>query len=201
MAVESTDPAPLLAAAHTEAATAWRELALHWNVAIGEGDPCVAAQQARLACFRSPPPGGLPAVRQLARPGVLTLRGADGQARYAVLVGLSERQATLQSAGRSFVLGLPALAAVWRGEFATFWRTPPGWPEDSQRTRWVERQLPAAASASASASASAAQPVRERIHNFQVAEGLPPDGLAGPMTLMRLNRAAGIEEPRLLGHH
>lgn len=189
----SSDPSPLLAAAHADAATAWRELALHWNVAIGEGDPCVAAQQAQLACFRSPPPGGLPAVRQLARPGVLTLRGADGQARYGVLVALTDSQATVQTAGRSFVLGLPALAGVWRGEFATFWRTPPGWREDSQRSSWVEQQLPAAA--------SAALPLRERIHAFQLAEGLPPDGVAGPMTLMRLSRAAGIEEPRLLGPH
>jgi general secretion pathway protein A len=182
----------LLTAAHADAATAWRELALRWNVAIGEGDPCIAAQQAQLACFRSPPSGGLPAVRQLARPGVLTLRNTDGQPRYAVLVGLTDRQATLHSAGRSFVLDLPALASVWRGEFATFWRTPPGWREGSDRSAWLEQQL-------APAAGSAAQPLRERVHAFQLAEGLPPDGLAGPMTLMRLNRAAGVEEPRLLG--
>ena len=187
-----SDPSALLAAAHADAAIAWRELALRWNVAIGEGDPCVAAQQAQLACFRSPPSGGLPAVRQLARPGVLTLRNVDGQPRYAVLVALTDRQATLQSAGRSFVLDLPALAGVWRGEFATFWRTPPGWREGSDRSAWLEQQL-------APAAGSAAQPLRERVHAFQLAEGLPPDGLAGPMTLMRLNRAAGIEEPRLGG--
>jgi general secretion pathway protein A len=109
-----------------------------------------------------------------------------------VLVGLTDRQATLHSAGRSFVLDLPALASVWRGEFATFWRTPPGWREGSDRSAWLEQQL-------APAAGSAAQPLRERVHAFQLAEGLPPDGLAGPMTLMRLNRAAGVEEPRLLG--
>ena len=27
--------------------------------------------------------------------------------------------------------------------------------------------------------------------------GLPLDGLAGPLTLMQLNRASGVEEPRL----
>jgi hypothetical protein len=43
----------LRALAQGDEAQAWRELALHWNVAIGEGDPCVAARQAALACFRS----------------------------------------------------------------------------------------------------------------------------------------------------
>jgi general secretion pathway protein A len=47
------DPAALRALAQADEAQAWRELALHWNVAIGEGDPCVAARQAALACFRS----------------------------------------------------------------------------------------------------------------------------------------------------
>ena len=188
--VASNDVAPLLAAAHADAATAWRELALRWNVSIGEGEPCVAALQAELACFRSPAPAGLPAVRQLARPGVLTLRGADGKTRHAVLSALTDNQATLQAAGRSFAISLPALASVWRGEFATFWRTPAGWREGSDNSAWVNRQLPGAGSA---------LPLRERIHAFQLAEGLPPDGVAGPMTLMRLNRAAGLQEPQLQG--
>jgi general secretion pathway protein A len=35
------------------------------------------------------------------------------------------------------------------------------------------------------------------IHTFQLTQGLPSDGVAGPVTLMRLNRAVGIDEPRL----
>ena len=38
---------------------------------------------------------------------------------------------------------------------------------------------------------------RARIHQFQLNQGLTPDGQAGPMTLMMLNRAAGVQEPRL----
>ncbi|HET6829669.1 MAG TPA: peptidoglycan-binding protein, partial [Ramlibacter sp.] len=33
--------------------------------------------------------------------------------------------------------------------------------------------------------------------SFQMAQGLPVDGAAGPMTYMQLNRVAGIDEPRL----
>jgi general secretion pathway protein A len=32
---------------------------------------------------------------------------------------------------------------------------------------------------------------------FQLTQGLAPDGLVGPQTLMQLNRAAGVDEPRL----
>ena len=32
---------------------------------------------------------------------------------------------------------------------------------------------------------------------FQNAQGLMPDGLAGPSTLMQLNRTMGLDEPRL----
>ena len=189
------DPAALLAAAQVLQATAWRELALRWNVAIGEGDPCAAAAQAQLACFRTPG-GGLPAVRQMARPGVLTLHAPGGTAVYAVLVALTETQATVQAGSQRFVLSLPALASVWRGDFASFWRTPPGWREGAdaaaqpQARAWVEAQL-------AAAGADEKTPLRQRVWAYQIAQGLPPDGRAGPLTLMRLSRAAGIDEPRL----
>lgn len=196
-AVITDDPAELLAAAHHDAATAWRELALRWNVAIGEGEPCAAAAQARLACFRSAA-GGLAVVRQLARPGVLTLRNARGAPVHAVLVALDERHATLQVGARRFVLTLPALARLWRGEFSTFWRLPPGWRDapdgsaDPQARAWLEAQLTAAGITPGPALA-------ERVWALQLAQGLPPDGRAGPMTVMRLNRAAGLDEPRLAG--
>ena len=38
---------------------------------------------------------------------------------------------------------------------------------------------------------------QSRIHRFQLAQGVTPDGRAGPLTLMLLNRATGVNEPRL----
>ena len=191
----STDPALLLAAAQPLPATAWRELALHWNVAIGEGDPCTVAAQARLACFRSAA-GGLPAVLQLARPGFVTLRPPGGKEVYALLLSVDDSRATLQAGRQRYVLGLPALASVWAGDFSTFWRTPEGWHPgaeaqlDPQLRAWVGQQL-------GKAGIEGEKPLTERVRIFQRAQGLPPDGVVGPMTLMRLSRAAGIDEPRL----
>ncbi len=190
----SSDAKPLLAAAHAEEATAWRELALRWNVAIGEGDPCAAVLQAQLACFRSAA-GGLQLVRQLGRPVWVALRGAQGQRVHALLVSLNDTQATLQAGTQRFTLTLPALVGVWRGEFATLWRTPPGWRagvgiEGNTALRgWVQQQLDVALPGEGG--------FAERISAFQVLGGLPVDGLVGPVTLMQLNRTAGVEEPRL----
>jgi general secretion pathway protein A len=39
--------------------------------------------------------------------------------------------------------------------------------------------------------------LRAQVRSFQRAQGLPADGLPGPLTLMQLNRASGVDEPRL----
>ena len=49
----------------------------------------------------------------------------------------------------------------------------------------------------AAGGAAAGAPLAERVRGFQITQGLPADGRAGAMTVMRLNRAAGVDEPRL----
>ncbi len=196
--VASDDPSLLLAEAHGQEATAWRELALRWNVAIGEGEPCAVAPRARLACQRIAG-GGLPAVRQFDRPGIVALRDGRGSVRHALLVQLGADAATLQVGDQRFVLTLPALARVWGGDFATLWRVPPAWREgadfqaDPAGRAWIAERLQAAGH-------GGPEPLRARVLAFQLAQGLAPDGLAGPLTLMRLARAgaeATDDEPRL----
>jgi general secretion pathway protein A len=189
------EPADVLASAHADEGTAWRELGLHWQVAIGHGEPCAVVTQAQLACLRQPK-GGVPAILRADRPAMLTLVGPTGHLFYALLVALDDDHATLQAGTRRWVLSLPTLATIWRGESATLWRTPPGWREGSDaasqdRTRaWVAQHLPPPA-------AGTSPPLRDRVAAFQVMQGLPSDGRAGPLTLMQLNRQAGVEEPRL----
>ena len=188
--------ASLMAVAHAVEGTAWRELALRWNVAIGDGDPCRAAAQAQLACFQSSS-GGLTMLRSLQRPAVLPLRDGAGPRVHAVLVALGDRQATLQVGERQFELPLAALAQVWRGDFFTFWRTPAGWRAGADAApgatplAW-QRQLRAELDP-----AQLDRPWTDQVASFQALRGLPVDGRAGPLTLMQLNRAAGVDEPRL----
>ena len=84
------------------------------------------------------------------------------------------------------------------------WRAPPDYAgpiADSRAgasAQWLARQL---AAARGDARPPAAQfgeaELKAWVHAFQLTQGLPSDGIAGPVTLMQLNRAAGVEEPRM----
>ena len=197
----STDVQALLRAAPANANVAWRELALRWNVAIADGEPCQAVPQAGLACFSSAS-GGLPLVRQLARPGLLALRTPQSATVYVLLAALDAERATLQVGAQRYSLPLAELASVWRGEFSTLWRTPPGWSanrdnlQDAAFRRWLVVRL-ADGAASVEAVDAGLAPLRERLRVLQVAQGLPSDAAALPITLMHLNRRSGVAEPTL----
>jgi general secretion pathway protein A len=176
---------------------AWRELARSWNLEVSaDEDPCQAAQRQQLQCFKSAS-SNLALIRQLGRPGIVTLHDEGRQPVYALLTGLGERSATVMLGGTAQTVPLAALAASWRGDFATLWRTPPGYAghiadgDAGPAAQWLAEQLgrlqPAAPE----------QPLKARIHAFQLAQGLAADGLAGPMTFMQLNRASGVDEPHL----
>ena len=187
-----------LAEAPAGDAGAWQRLAAAWGVALDGDDPCAAAERAQLRCHRGEG-GSVALLRKLGRPSVVTLRDEDGPPRDAALTALDARQATLQFADASFTVPTPVLAGLWRGEYATLWRPPPGYrggalnPADAAQARWLAEQLDRLPPDAAVPGAG----VRERVRAFQAAHGLPADGLAGPLTLMQLNRAAGVDEPRL----
>jgi general secretion pathway protein A len=178
---------------------AWRELAPAWNLTLAEGDPCDAAQRQQVQCFKGST--SLTVIRQLARPGIVTLYDNNGNAAYALLTGLTDNAATLNVGDQTQQVSLPALASMWRGDFATFWRTPPGYAgraldaeAGSRLAPWLSARL---AQWQGDAPAGKQAPLAASVAAFQLAQGLKPDGLAGPMTLMQLNRATGVDEPRL----
>jgi general secretion pathway protein A len=182
-------------------AQAWRELALLWGAAAPAAgrDPCAALPAQGVHCWRVA--GATPSLlRKLDRPGLLTLFDGAGRPAYALLVGLDERNVQLRLGSASQTLPLASLARVWRGDFATLWRLPPGAPADAARGPagvpggWLEQQL---ARVQPPAAGEAPAPLKARLQRFQGAHGLRGDGLAGPATLMQLNRALGVAEPRL----
>ena len=189
-----TEPAAVLAAAWRDEAAAWRDLALHWKQTLPAGDPCEQALAAGLVCHRNS--SGLGVLRQVARPVVLVLREGNSQPAYVKLLGVGATEATLAAGDKRWRVSLPALASVWRGEFATFWRAPPGWRPGPDATdapatlAWLQQRL-----ADAGMPAVPGMVLREQVRNFQVANGLQADGLAGPLTLMLLGRT---DEPGLL---
>jgi general secretion pathway protein A len=187
-------------------ADAWRELAPLWGIALPEGaaDPCAAAQRAQWQCFHSPN-GGLPLIRQLDRPGFVTLRDDAGRAVPALLVGLNDRGATLRLGTQTLTVSLVSMANVWQGDFATFWRAPEGYAGVlGERARGAAVDQLATQLALLHGETPPAAPqaydaaLRARVQAFQLSQGIVPDGRAGPTTFMQLARASGAtREPRL----
>ena len=182
---------------------AWEELAQAWSIDIADQEPCAAARRQQVQCFRSSKVT-LATIRLLDRPGILTLRDGDNRAAYAMLGGLTNKSATLRIGGERRTVSLVSLADYWRGEFATFWRVPPGYPgkdsagRPSADARWLAQQLAALRGDSRPIKSPVDEAdLRGRVHAFQLTQGLPSDGIAGPVTLMQLNRGLGIGEPHL----
>jgi general secretion pathway protein A len=180
---------------------AWRELAQAWKATPGEGDPCQALAREQLQCFSRNT--SLAMVRQLGRPGIVTLDSETGTPSFALLTALTADSATLRAAGNEQTVTLAALAARWQGDFSTLWRSPPGYSNrigDGQGgpvVEWVAAQLAAPGTATAAVHRTLDGRLKAAVRAFQLAQGLPADGRPGPMTFMQLNRAAGLDEPRL----
>ena len=181
---------------------AWRELAQAWKLTTGEGAPCLAFMREQVRCFTDKT--SLPLIRQLARPGIVKLDSRSSSPSYALLVALTPDSATLRAGNSEQTVTLAALAARWEGDFATLWRVPAGYSapiNDGQGgpvVEWVSARL----ATLEGKPPGAERPVQNaafkaRVRAFQVAQGLPPDGLLGPLTFMQLNRAGGVDEPVL----
>ncbi|MBC7995990.1 MAG: AAA family ATPase [Rhizobacter sp.] len=196
------DPAAAITLSLRSENEAWRELGTWWKASLGEGDPCQSAALQQLQCFKSD--GGLALIRQLGRPSVLTLYDDAGKPAYAVLVGLTNQSASLRAGGVTQTVGLLALSRQWRGEFATLWRSPQGYQSKTGTGQagpaidWLALQL---AKVHGEAQPLGTQKLdaalQAKVSSFQLAQGLKPDGRAGPITVMQLNRVAGVDEPRL----
>lgn len=178
----------LLAALPQDERSAWRLLAPAWGLPGDAAEPCAAWAAQQVQCFRGQ--ANLAQVRMLDRPGLLTLSDGRGRSAYALLTGIGADAAELQVGGSRQTVPLGQLAEWWTGEFATLWRAPAGATAEDPAT--LARRLDQALG-----TAREGADLRARIQTFQRAQGLRADGVAGPMTTMQLNRATGVDEPRL----
>jgi general secretion pathway protein A len=183
---------------------ALRQLAPAWKLPATDEDPCTAASRSDVGCYRSH--GTLQLLRQLARPVVLGLRDGHDRPVYAVLAGLGPDTATLAINGARLDVPLSLFTTAWRGDFSTFWREPPGYTgaiSEGARGPLVDQLAARLAQQQAASAPAPSQPfdatLKARVYTFQLAQGLAPDGVVGPTTLMQLNRVSGVDEPWLMG--
>jgi len=175
-----------------------------WGADYQGADACQQAAGLGLRCRTAR--GGLDELRQFNRPAVLHMRDEQGQEFDATLTALADKTATFAFGAATRTVALGALAAQWSGHYTLLWRMPPVAgvkirPGDrGPAVEWLSKQL---AQAQGSAAEAAADPVFDdalvrQVKQFQLAQGLRPDGAVGPQTLTRLSSVADQAAPKLL---
>jgi len=203
-------PAQVAAAAPQSTMPAWLtmdaalgQLAAKWEVALEEGEGCAEAAQRNLRCMQTK--GGLEEIRNLDRPVIIKLRDGDSLPRNVLLTALDDKSATLVGARGSEKVALEALDARFDGTFTTFWRAPRSWREEVREgdkgpdVDWLARRL---AQMNGVKKPRDNQPLAGEtlryLREFQLAQGLKADGVAGPRTFIRLSQPGRETEPHLL---
>ncbi len=185
-------------------AMAYAALFREWGTEYRAIDACMQATTLGLRCRIAR--GGIEELRQLNRPAVLQMRDAQGKEFYATLTGLADKVATFAVASKTRSVALEALAAQWTGNYALLWRAPsyahenirPG--ERGLAVGWLHRQLEQREGAMADTSKDPVfdDAMVHRVKQFQLAQGLIPDGAVGPQTLIRLSGVADKTAPTLI---
>ena len=188
---------------------AWQELGKAWGLTLDANEACRTALEKRVYCFNSKKTS-MSLIRDLNRPVIVVINDKHSNT-YAVLSALTLKTAQLHVGDQIISVPLPLLAEVWQGGFSTLLRVPETVTEKSDMDKmwsnsdWLATQLAKIQGTSdsqtlASLNTTPARDavVRGRVYAFQQAYGLAPDGKAGPMTLMQLNRVMGVDEPRLI---
>jgi general secretion pathway protein A len=167
-------------------------------------DACLQAETLGLRCQAGR--GGLDELRKSNRPAVLSMHDRQGHEFFATLTALGPQAATFVVGSNTSTVALSALASQWSGYYSLLWRVPPVAqsvirPGDrGPAVEWLSRQL-------AQVQGRAVETPKEwvfdealmrQVKQFQLSQGLVPDGSAGPQTLIRLLSLADQTAPKLL---
>ena len=174
-----------------------------WGAKHEGPDACREAEEFALRCRSAR--GGLEELRQLNRPAVLLLHDSRGQPFNAALIALDDKGATFAFGDRSQTVALSALATQWSGQYTLLWRLPPGGVENilpgtrGPAVQWLVAQLARTRGEVAEPASNALfdRDVERQVKQFQLAQGLAPDGQVGPQTVVRLAAAGDSAAPEL----
>jgi general secretion pathway protein A len=174
-----------------------------WGADYRTSDPCRQAEGLGLRCRAAR--GGLEELRRLNRPAVLRLRDASGREFHAALIKLGPDSATFLLGTQTRTVALGALATQWFGHYSLLWRIPqavqgtirPG--DRGPAVVWLSRQLAQLEGGTPDANPDPVfdETRMRQIKQFQLAQGLIPDGTVGQQTLIRLLGETDATAPRL----
>ncbi|OIO72427.1 MAG: hypothetical protein AUJ57_05905 [Zetaproteobacteria bacterium CG1_02_53_45] len=185
---------------------AFRTLADIWQTELlnaDDVDPCDQLVDKKLACLQQQANAWL--LKGLNRPAVFELTGSDGRQHYAVIRAIEGDRVTIALELQQWEIDLSELEQHWQNQVTLIWSKPPGYekelkPGDSGKViQWLASQLDAVQGKLIPPRAFLQMDALlvDRLTDFQKAQGLPADGIAGPQTLIRINERIGLQTPRL----
>jgi len=177
-----------------------------WNIDYNperDGPACDFAPKYHLECLRQQ--GGIADIRNLDRPAVLMLVADDAGTSYTAVLGMDGSTAELANGQTTERIELARIALQSRNDFTILWRTPDGYDGPVRPGRkGAIVQLLADRSAAAqnlqwigSSRDEYDHTLKEQIKSFQRQQGLNPDGVAGPLTWIRMNSLTETDMPTL----
>ena len=178
----------------------FRALSAFWGQTLNAKDPCLQAREHGLQCYRTPRMT-INGLRKLDRPALLKMQLSGQGSGYVLATAITDEAIELRLGEQRWRLPLSALSSVWKGYYASLWRTPPGQQGrlnngyNGSAASWMEQQL--SALQEKGQLPADAKTLRQKVEAFQRANGIDVNGIASPTTLILINRASGVEEPRL----
>lgn len=164
--------------------------------------PCQRAESLGMRCYFGH--GGVADLFQLDQPVLMRLISADKKEYWATLVSLDHQTASLIVAGVGQRITLNDLANSWFGQFIGIWDSPPDYTGriplhyQGPSVTWLRHKLELVDGIRDNGSNVFDSALAKRVRKFQLSDGIQPDGLVGPLTLIRLNVRSGTVKPRLV---
>jgi general secretion pathway protein A len=190
--------------------SAFQQLMSLWNARYvpGKIDGCSQALTQGLRCLVQR--GSFAQLRLLNRPAILMLSDDNGTAYQVVLRGLHEDSAQLQIGAQSATVGISELARYWFGDFVLLWR--PGTKDvrdlsegmHGALVRHLREQLGrwrGGTDAGLASSDAYDGDLMQLVEQFQRANRLTVDGVAGIETQVALDAALATPDSPLLEPH
>jgi general secretion pathway protein A len=196
---------PVTQPAHLSEEKAFQSLLKIWNIVYvsNSNDACRQAQAHGLNCFNAQ--GSLDSLIKLNRPAVLRLGDDQNSEFYVTLIKLKDHLATIAIGDEMRTVDIKEIALKWLGNYTLLLRKPQNYknyikPGDrGTQVEWLKNSL-------ALIQGRAVQPkendlydemLLKQVKSFQQEEGLIPDGIVGPMTLIHLNSRVPSDDPVL----
>jgi general secretion pathway protein A len=182
-------------------ATAWQAMARLWGDADSAHaiqSACAGAARTGFACIRDH--GNWSRIRQLGLPVLLVLHGENP--RLLVLRGFGHGELLLGAGDQARSVSQNAVEERWLGEYYVTWPQAPDWPEQIRRGESgtaveIVLQMAQRAEPAWHGDGEFDAQFEGWLTAFQRRNGLKPDGIIGPNTLIHL-MAPTITEPRLV---